>query len=99
MVSFMFADGHSKSGSPSAVNERLNDPLPDLVLKVSDTEMSSVVVLNPLGSLSPLLMHPCVTSAVPVNVAVAVLPAPATSPLTVTLLPETDVFTSPTKCS
>jgi hypothetical protein len=60
-------------------------PLPDLVLNVSLPVVLVVVLFSPFGCCpcDPLLMQPVVTWAVAERVAVAVLPAPATSPVAV----------------
>jgi hypothetical protein len=65
--------------------ETVKVPLPDLVRKVVVPVAVVVVVCSPEGSWSfdPLLMQPVVTSAWEARVAVAVVPAPATSPLAV----------------
>ena len=60
----------------------LKVPLPDRVLNSSEPEGVVAVLCSPEGSWSllPLFMQPDVTSAVADSVAVAALPAPATSP-------------------
>jgi len=78
--------GHSKSeGIVTSLVLTLTLPLPDLVLKVVVPETGSVTVCSPEGSWSfdPLLMQPTVAVAVASRVAVAVVPAPQTSPVTV----------------
>jgi len=77
--------GHVKPAVVIGVVLTLNVPLPDRVLNVCVPDTTVVDLFSPLGcwSLLPLLMQPRVTSAFADSVAVADVPAPATSPVAV----------------
>src|SRR5215212_763096 len=80
----IFADGQLKSsvGVVIALVVTSNVPLPFVVVNVSEPVTVSVLLSRPLGSLFPGgVKHPCVTSAVELNVASPPVPAPATSPV------------------
>jgi hypothetical protein len=84
-VSVMLGLGHSKvEGTPTAVVSTSKVPLPCRVSKVSEPTTVVVNRCSPLGSLLPLgVMQPTVTFAVADRVAVALVPAPQTSPVAV----------------
>src|SRR5215203_579217 len=80
----IFADGQLKSsvGVVIALVVTSNVPLPFVVVNVSEPVTVVVLLSRPLGSLFPGgVKHPCVTSAVELNVASPPVPAPATSPV------------------
>src|SRR5215212_23012 len=80
----IFADGHVKPcvGVVIALVVTSNVPLPFVVVNVSEPVTVVAVLFRPLGSLFPGgVKHPCVTSAVALNVASPPVPAPATSPV------------------
>src|SRR5215203_5281608 len=84
-VSVMLALGHAKvEGTPTAFVLTLKVPLPCRVSNVTEPVTVVVVVCSPLGSLLPLgVTQPTVTVAVADRLAVALVPAPQTSPVAV----------------
>jgi hypothetical protein len=75
--------GHVRLPTPTGAVETTNVPLPDRVGNGSEPVVVLLVVCSPFGAvpLLPRLTHPVVTFASADRVAVAVLPAPATSPV------------------
>src|SRR5215207_9597492 len=84
-VSVILGLGHSKvEGTPTAFVSTSKVPLPCRVSNVSEPVTVVVTVCSPLGSLLPLgVMQPTVATAVADRVAVALVPAPQTSPVAV----------------
>src|SRR5215207_5481814 len=84
-VSVMLGLGQSNvEGTPTALVSTLKVPLPARVSNVSEPVTVAVTLWSPLGSLLPLgVMQPTVATAVADRVAVALVPAPQTSPVAV----------------
>src|SRR5215217_1387072 len=85
ITSVCCALGHSKSKSSIVTGsvETLKLPRPDRVRKVTSPVVPVAASSSPIGVPPPRVTQPTVASAVALRVAVAVLPAPQTSPVAV----------------